>query len=234
MCFNFFYRARQINSTIENFEKECLKTEIALLSLGYPEKIIYNQKEKALKHAPKSLVPNDPVFPSKTIYFTATRNEVTSGKDFKTQINRVFDILKESPFFLRVDFKFSFRQQPSLGSSLIIKNSGHKHADPVKCEEYACKICPLLFTEKYWKSNNGTSLKTARATCNSHYVIYILVEKTTNNVLYIGQTAQKMNTRVGAHRREKSWMRKTKFFIVPISAPIKAVHRIEKEQRLIK
>ena len=29
-------------------------------------------------------------------------------------------------------------------------------------------------------------------------------------------------------------MRKKELFVVPISAPIKAVHRIEKEQRLIK
>ena len=52
--------------------------------------------------------------------------------------------------------------------------------------------------------------------------------------MYIGQTAQKMNTRVGWHRREKTWTRKQALTVVPVPAPIKAVHRIEKEQRLIK
>jgi len=234
LCFNFFYRARRINSSIANFQEECLRTEIALFSLGYPSKVIYSQKEKALKHAPKTIVACDPAFPVKTMYFTSTRNEITSGRDFYTHMNRVFEILKESPYFKRVILKFSFRQQPSLGSSLIIKNSGHKHPKPVKCKENACKICPLLFTDTYWKSNCGITLKTARATCCSHYIIYIIIEKATNEVLYVGQTAQKMNTRVSEHRREKSWMRKSKIKVIPIPAPIKAVHRIEKEQRLIK
>ena len=52
LCFNFFYRARRINTSISNFQKECLRTEIALFSLGYPAKIIYSQKEK--KHMPRN------------------------------------------------------------------------------------------------------------------------------------------------------------------------------------
>jgi predicted GIY-YIG superfamily endonuclease len=202
--------------------------------LGYPSKIIYTQKEKALKHSKKEIVTINPAFPVKTMYFTSTRNEVTSGKEFHTHIKRVFEILKESPYFKRVVHKLSFRQQPSLSSSLIIKNSGHKHPEPVKCKENACKICPLLFTGTEWKSNCGLVLRTARATCCSHYIIYIMIEKASNEVLYIGQTAQKMNTRVSKHRNEKTWMRKSKIKVIPIPAPIKAVHRIEKEQRLIK
>ena len=52
--------------------------------------------------------------------------------------------------------------------------------------------------------------------------------------MYIGQTAQKLNTRVGSHRREKTWTRKMELQVIPVPAPIRAVHRIEKEQRLIK
>ena len=149
LCFNFFYRARRINSTVKSFELECLKTEIALFSLGYPSKVIYGQKERAMKHTPKSIDAIDPAFSLKTMYFTSTRNEVTSGKQFHSHIKRVFEILKESPYFKRVVLKTSFRQPPSLGSSLIIENSSHKNPEPVKCKENACKVCPIFFTGKF-------------------------------------------------------------------------------------
>ena len=39
------------------FENECLKTELALFSLGYPQKVIFSQKIKAIKHTPKPTLP---------------------------------------------------------------------------------------------------------------------------------------------------------------------------------
>ena len=117
---NLFYRATRINNTSTGLEIECLRIELALLSLGYPIYLISKQKRKALSYAPKDKEDLcTPLIPQKYMYFTTTRNEVTSGRDLQIHMTRICEILKESPYFKNVIFKRFFRQPPSLSSSLI-------------------------------------------------------------------------------------------------------------------
>ena len=231
LAFNLFHRATRINNTIESQNNEIQRVELALLSLGYPSAIIQKQKIKALQHIPAIKVQN--ALPTRFMYFTTTRNEVSSSKKLQSHLNTVFNLLKESVYFENVIFKRSFRQQPSLNSSLVMKISSHMHTSPVPCAERACKICHSLFLLPKWTSNCGHIFQTARVTCSSRFVIYILVNQTSNETLYVGQTAQQLNTRISQHRTSNSWVKNTDFWIVPLKGAIKAVHRIEKEQSLI-
>ena len=118
-----------------------------------------------------------------------------------------------------------------------MKISSNKIQSPVKCTQRACKLCNILYTNKSWTSNNGHTFATARATCNSNFIIYIAVDKSTNVALYIGQTCQNLNTRWGQHRNDKSWAREgtqhKNFWVIPLPGSSKAIHRVEKEQSLI-
>ena len=107
------------------------------------------------------------------------------------------------------------------------------HKNPTSCNERACKLCSKLYTGPEWTSNCGIVLNTARATCNTRNLIYIVTDSLTNDTLYIGTTAQPLNTRIAHHMRHKSSFRKQAIKIVPIPGAFKAVHRVEIEQHLI-
>ena len=147
----------------------------------------------------------------------------------------MINILKFSPFFKNVVIKRSFRQQPSLNSKLIMNVSTNKFSRPVKCNESACKICHLLYTKSEWTSKNGHTFKVGRVSCASSCVVYIIINKYSKCCLYIGQTCQRMNTRMIKHREEKTWFKEksrkpSSIRIVAIEAPVAAVQRAEKEQ----
>ena len=65
--------------------------------------------------------------------------------------------------------------------------------------------------------------------------MYILVNKITNDTLYIGQTCQELSTRMVQHRAGNSWIRNKDpdFWIVPIQGAPEGVKKIELEQYLI-
>ena len=104
---------------------------------------------------------------------------------------------------------------------------------PVTCGMNACKICCDLYTLPYWTSNDGLKLKVGRITCKSKNLIYILIDKSTNEVLYVGQTCQNLNTRLGQNRKRNTWHRISDYFIVAIQSNLESVKRIEHEQFLI-
>ena len=141
--------------------------------------------------------------------------------------------LKFSKFFQKVVIKRSFRQPPSLATKMIFRSLAFPHPNPVPCGQNACKICPLLYCNTHWSSNEGFKVKVARITCGSRDVIYILVDRLSNTVEYIGQTKQRLNTRIGQNRRDNNWHSTADYFIVPVQAPLSSVKKIELEQIFI-
>ena len=97
----------------------------------------------------------------------------------------------------------------------------------------ACKLCKHLFPHTSWESNCGHFFQVARATCRSRNIVYILIDKVTNDTLYIGQTCQQLSTRISQHRSGNSWIRNSDFWLIPLQGEPEAVKKIEMEQVLI-
>ena len=143
------------------------------------------------------------------IYLTLTRNEVTISEIFKKHLKNVFEILKLSPIFSMTEFKISYRQMPSIGSELIFKVCAHKNPLPTICNRKNCKICEILYRGDTWISNDNYKIKASRITCQTKHTVYILVENSTNECLYIGTTCQNLNVRISTHRSKSKKFKKT-------------------------
>ena len=233
IAFNLFYRAARINSDNISLQLEITRIERSLLSLGYPIKSIRDQKNKALSHQKMPSISKQKEI--KTIFFTTTRNEVSTSKFFRIRFQRALDILSDSPFFKpdSVVIKTSFRQPPSINTQLIWTSLPCPHPAPCPCKQNACRTCKDLYTHNTWTSNSGFKLDIMRATCSTRHTIYILVDKQSNTVIYVGQTAQKLNQRLGQNRRTNNWHDDADYWILPIKAPLEKVKKIELEQILI-
>ena len=236
IAFNLFFRAARINSDEINLISECNRIELSLLSLGYPLRVIRNQKSKALNHSTiGTTISSSFLDQKKTIYFTTTRSNISTGKKFCDLFKAATKILKFSVIFSpdKVEIKRSFRQPPNLATRLMWKSLEQKNMNSVPCNHNSCKICKCLYLQKTWTSNNGITLKVARATCGSKNIIYILVDRKTNDTLYVGQTCQKLNLRLKQQRLKNSWFKTDSYFIVPIQGAPEGVKKIEHESILI-
>ncbi len=236
IAFNLFFRAVRINSDQLALQTEFFRIEASLLSLGYPLKVVINQREKAKQH---SILKRDttilPPSKIKTIYFTTTRSNVSTSKEFNNFFSQAIGLLGNSKFFTKdkVVVKRSFRQPPSCRTRLIWGSLTNYHKNPVICNMSACKLCKHLFPHTSWESNCGHIFQVARATCRSRNMVYILIDKITNVTLYIGQTCQQLSTRISQHRSGNSWIRNSDFWIIPLQGEPEAVKKIEMEQVLI-
>ena len=233
IAFSLYYRAVRINSDQSDIFRECERIDLSLLSLGYPLKVLRTQRDKALSHTNKITI--TPLVSPAVIYFTTTRNSVSTSKKFNEMFSTFLGIIKNSPFFQqdKVVIKRSFRQPPSVNTRLIWSSFTDTHTESEPCRMPACKICRQLYLAPHWTSNDGFKIKTARATCCSKNIVYILVDCSTNEVLYVGQTCQRLNYRLVGNRSKNSWMRNTNYFIVPVQGAFEAVKKIDLEQILI-
>ena len=207
IAFNLYYRASRINSTKRALELEFMRIDMSLQSLGYPYRFLERQKLKAQKHKLSIVEHTTKQLSPDKIYFVTTRNEITTSKKFNDMTTLVFKLLGYSPFFLPKDIQVcrSFRQPPKLSTKLIWSSLTCPDDRPTKCGMNACKICKDLYTSSSWTSNEGVTLKVGRITCKSKNVIYILTDKASNEVLYVGQTCQSLNTRLGQNRKRNTW-----------------------------
>ena len=237
IAFNLYFRAVRLNSDKADLFYEFNRIDLSLLALGYPLRVLKTQRSKALKHFQNNefCIPSPSTNNIKRIYFTTTRSSVSTSKEFNKMFSTAMKILGNSRFFSKnkVEIKRSFRQPPNLRTRYIFSSLKQKVLGPVPCGHHRCNICHLLYTDHKWTSNNGVTLSSARVTCSSRFLIYIMVENETNQTLYVGQTQQKLNKRFGDNRKQNSWLRNENFKIVPIGAAKEAVKRIEQEQILI-
>ena len=235
IAFNLYFRAARINTTTRALDLEFMRIDLSLQALGYPFQLLEKQKMKAQKHRLLKVNQVTQDHSIQKIFFVTTRNEVTTSKKFNDMTNLVFKLLSYSPYFstLEVDIRRSFRQPPKLSMKLIWSSLACADDRPVTCGMNACKICCDLYTQPYWTSNEGFKLKVGRITCKSKNLIYILIDKVTNEVLYVGQTCQNLNTRLGQNRKRNTWHRTSDYSIVAIQSNLESVKRIEHEQFLI-
>ena len=236
IAFNLFFRAVRINSDQSALLKEFFRIEASLLSLGYPLKVITKQRDRAKNHTESRRDITEPVpLQIKTIYFTTTRSSVSTSEKFKKLFSQAVALLGNSKYFTKdkVIIKRSFRQPPSCRTRLIWNTLTQNYNGPTICNMPACKLCKHLFTDTKWESNCNHLFRVARATCRSRNIVYILVDKSTNETLYIGQTCQQLSTRIVQHRAGNSWIRNSDFWLIPLQGEPEAVKKIEMEQVLI-
>ena len=240
IAFSLYFRAVRINSDENDLISELNRIDLSLLALSYPIRVLSKQRSRALLHMKNQdhsisiNCLNKDVH--KTIYFTTTRNSVSTSPEFNKRFQAALRLLSFSPYFQKEEvlIKRSFRQPPNKNMRLIWSSLKHSSSNPIPCRQQGgCKVCPILYTDKVWESNDGIKLSVARATCCTQFLVYIMVEKLTNIVLYVGQTKQKLNRRFSTNKAKNSWLKNDNFWIVPFKAPEETVKRIEMEQIFI-
>ena len=100
--------------------------------------------------------------------------------------------------------KVSFRQPPSIKSMNNMFASTHRNQKPVKCGRKCCLICEkVLCTDKQIEVITGNNEKeilyAARFSCKTRNLVYIVFEKFTKKVLYVGHTGQSLESRIYQH-----------------------------------
>ena len=82
--------------------------------------------------------------------------------------------------------------------------STQKNQEPVKCHRKCCEICAkLLCTDKKVKvltgDNNWEILNSARFSCKTRNLVYVLFDQVTKKVYYVGHTGQSLENRINQH-----------------------------------
>ena len=100
--------------------------------------------------------------------------------------------------------KLSFRQPPSIKALNNMNASTQKNQLPVKCSRKCCLICAkVLCTDKKVEvltgDNNFETINAARFSCKTRNLVYVLFDKNTREVYYVGHTGQSLETRIYQH-----------------------------------
>ena len=200
-----FDRALTINLDEEYKKLAYTRIQIGLTNLNYPTKVIKNALDSAQKITPKRHT-IDFNRDEKIIYLVFTNDVLNRKNPLHNEVKFLNKIIHMDPSgaLKNLTLKVSFRQPPSIKSLNNMAASTQKNQSPVKCLRKCCLICEkALCIDKKVKvltgNNDWETINAARFSCKTRNLVYIIFDKNTKKVFYVGHTGQSLESRIYQH-----------------------------------
>ena len=202
-----FVMARRICTIVENNNiklKHLCELKQNFKSYGYPEKIVDNGIQRALK------IPQDILRQPKT---TVNKNNLTFISTFNPNNPKVYSLIKSSvktldnnnvDGFKNINLIHAKRQPPNLKRILTKSLFSNQETGVFKCQDSRCHCCQHLYLGLSYTFKTGKKfILKNKMTCDSRNLIYVVICSSCQEE-YIGETGigdTKLRDRVRIYRQ---------------------------------